>query len=123
MWEHNAGAPAAGATIGTARAGDLELKGTDMAPRQSKSGAGITGKIVQVGIAMDVARRAGRVAQSREVQQRARELMPAAGRLVVAVRREWSGTGIPTAKDSKGTSSPRGPQDTKRSKAPGGFRR
>lgn len=66
-----------------------------MAQRQGKRS--VTGKVVQAGMAAELARRAGRVVRSPDVQQRARELMPAAGRLADAVRREWSGGGTPPA--------------------------
>lgn len=74
------------------------------------TGAGVGGRVVQAGVAIDMARRAGRVVRSREVQQRARELMPAANRLLGAVRREWLGNASPGASDASG------PQDTRRSK-------
>lgn len=48
-----------------------------------------TGRVVQAGVIGEIARRAGQVARSPEVQRRAKEMAPAAGRLVDAVRREW----------------------------------
>lgn len=48
-----------------------------------------TGRVVQGGVIAEAARRAGQVARSPEVQRRAKEMAPAAGRLVEAVRREW----------------------------------
>lgn len=73
-------------------------------------GPRVSGRVVQAGMAIDLARRAGRVVRSREVQQRARELMPAANRLMGAVRREWLGTA------SSGSADASGPQDTRRSR-------
>ena len=77
-----------------------------MAQRQSKRP--VTGKVVQAGVAIELARRAGRVIRSRDVQQRAREMMPAASRLADAVRREWSGTGTPPAPKAGSGSTGRG---------------
>ena len=72
-----------------------------MAQRQGKRS--VTGKVVQAGVAAELARRAGRVVRSRDVQQRARELMPAAGRLADAVRREWAGTSMPPPGPASGS--------------------
>ena len=66
-------------------------------------GRRVSGKVVQAGVAIELARRAGRVVRSTEVQQRARELMPAANRLLAAVRREWVGAPA-TPQDSTRTS-------------------
>ncbi len=83
-----AGSGGRGASGGTGRSGRA-------------GGPGVSGKVVQAGVAIELARRAGRVVRSTEVQQRARELMPAANRLLAAVRREWMGA-------------PATPQDTTR---------
>ena len=63
-----AGSGGRGASGGTGRSGRA-------------GGPGVSGKVVQAGVAIELARRAGRVVRSTEVQQRARELMPAANRL------------------------------------------
>ena len=77
-------------------------------PSGRPTGSAVGGRVVQAGVAIDMARRATRVMRSREVQQRARELMPAANRLLGAVRREWMGTTSPQDSTRAGT-----PQDAR----------
>ncbi|WP_226345854.1 hypothetical protein [Agilicoccus flavus] len=47
------------------------------------------GRVVNAGVVADARRRAVQVVRSPEVQQKAREILPAAQRLAAAVRREW----------------------------------
>ena len=47
------------------------------------------GRVVGAGVLSDARRRLTQVVASSEVQQKAKELLPAAQRLAAAVKREW----------------------------------